>query len=429
MPIINNKTLLIYKYTCKEAIIILFNSILILIFLIGLNYFLYTKKYKSLKLFVIATIFLIAYFLIALIIYNNNIYNGYEYGILYGDVFDSHFCDEYRYYIDSNILLDHFKNGEFSQWLLRELPSYEFIDSHGHPGFGNYNLFVILLTLLKLIGINDTLELITLKLVVYIPTIIVLYKLSILYLNEKYSLLSVIIYSLLPGYILTNSLLMRDNLIVLLTLVCIYYILSKSFNLHVLIPILIVLTLLRPYMVAILIVTFIFCYKNTKKIISKLDIIYIFIILGSIVFFSSFNFNSEQMRILQERFDIFFGSSLMAPIRVCINTIIHVIYDPPYLSFLTSNIIYLIIFSLGNIIATIISLIFIFKYIYMIIFNKFKDYLYLLKFTFYFTAILGILVLSKDGYIINRIAIQWLPLFIIIILLPLSSIKRRTIDY
>lgn len=427
MSIINNKTLLIYKYIRKEGIIILFNSILILILLIVLNYFLYTKKHKSLKLFTISTIFLVLYFLIALIIYNNNLSNGYEFGILYGDILDNHFCDEYRYYIDSNILLDHFKNGDFTQWLLRELPSYEFMDPHGHPGFGNYNIFVILLTLLKLIGINDILELVTLKLVIYIPTAIVLYKLSKLYLNEKYSLLSVIIYSLLPGYILTTSLLMRDNLIILLALICIYYVLSKRPNLYVLIPTLIVLTLLRSYLVAILIVCFIFCYKNTNKLISKLDIMYILIILSSIVFFSSFNFNSEQMRILQERFDMFFGTGLLAPIVVCIKTIIHVLYDPPYISFLTSNIIYLVIFSLGNIIGTIVSVIFTFKYIYLIIFNKFKDYLYLLKFTFYFTAILGILVLSKDGYIINRIALQWLPLFIIIILLPLNS-KKRAID-
>ena len=149
-----------------------------------------------------------------MLIYFNNLNKGYEYGILYGDILKSHFCDEYKYFVDSDILLNHLKNGEFTNWLHGTLPTYEFIDISGHPSYGNYNIFVILLTLLKAIGINSTLNLILFKLVFYIPTSLMLYKLSRRFLSEKASMLSLVLFSAFPGYLLTNTLLMRDNIIV-----------------------------------------------------------------------------------------------------------------------------------------------------------------------------------------------------------------------
>ena len=67
------------------------------------------------------------------------------------------------------------------------------------------------------------------------------------------------------------------------------------------------------------------------------------------------------------------------------------------------------------------QLLFIPSYFYSIIKYKNERVIYLLKYTFYYSFITGILVLSKDGYIINRIALQWLPLYIIIILLPFNK--------
>ena len=63
-----------------------------------------------------------------------------------------------------SILLNHLKNGDFKAWLNKELPIYEFVDPEGHASYGNYNIFVILLTLLKAIGIKSTLDLILIKL-------------------------------------------------------------------------------------------------------------------------------------------------------------------------------------------------------------------------------------------------------------------------
>ena len=407
-----------------EVLAILFSTLITLTILLIINLAIYKKLIKNKKLFFISSFFIIAYYIIAILIYNNNISNNYEYGILYGNILDNHFCDEYRYYIDSDILLNHFKNGEFFQWLSKTLPVYEFIDPEGHPGFGNYNIFVFFLTIIKLLGFTNPLQIIVIKLIFYIPLAIVLYKLSRLYLTEKSSLISVILFSILPGYALTNSLLMRDNIIILLALILLYYILSQKINWYIFIPSIIILIFLRSYLVATLIVSFIFCFKNSKKIVSKLDIIYILVIIFSIIFFSKTNFHNEQMRIMQERFFSIFGNDFLYPIRVVFYTIIHIFTDIPLISFLTSGIIYLIIFAFGNIIGTIVSISFAIKYIYIIYSSKFNNYIYLLKYTFYFTSITGIFVISKDGYIINRIALLWLPLFIIILLLPTKGNKE-----
>ena len=53
---------------------------------------------------------------------------------------------------------------------------------------------------------------------------------------------------------------------------------------------------------------------------------------------------------------------------------------------------------------------------------KDKKAIFLFKFTAYFTILTGLIVLSKDLFIINRLALLWLPLFIIILLYVLNAI-------
>ena len=43
-------------------------------------------------------------------------------------------------------MLNHLRSGEITQWINKELPIYEFVDFSGHASYGNYNIFVILLT-------------------------------------------------------------------------------------------------------------------------------------------------------------------------------------------------------------------------------------------------------------------------------------------
>ena len=150
----------------------------IIVSLMLLNYLLYRKKIYDKKLYITTSIFILIYILVAIFIYYINLHNGFEYGIIYGDLLGNHFCDEYKYYTDANILYNHLKSGEFSSWINKTLPIYEFIDSSGHPSYGNYNSYVILLTMLKFIGIHSALDFILIKLFVYIPTAIIIFKLS-----------------------------------------------------------------------------------------------------------------------------------------------------------------------------------------------------------------------------------------------------------
>ena len=58
---------------------------------------------------------------------------------------------------------------------------------------------------------------------------------------------------------------------------------------------------------------------------------------------------------------------------------------------------------------------------------KIKDskLIYLFKFTAYFTILTGLIVLAKDLFIIHRITLMWLPLFIIILLYSINEIKNK----
>ena len=414
---------------------------LVIIFRLLLNYYLYKKNLYSKSLFYLSSIFLIIYIITTILIYYNNLSNGFEHGILFGNVANNHFCDEYKYYMDSDILLNHLKNGEINAWLHKELPIYEFTDPNDHASYGNYNIFVIFLTLLKAIGIKSTLDLILIKLVVYIPTLIFLYKTSKLYLNEKLSLLSVGIFSILPGYILCNSLLMRDNIVICLISILIYYILSQKINYKSLILILIVSMLLfkfRAYSLLVIIACIIFTFKNNKQILSFIDIFYFIAIVTTIYFFVNFNFQENhsnvlfslaQITYLQEIFTTHFGSGVNMLINLFTQLIIHIIYDPPLLGFLNTGLIYLILYCIGNILGTILTIASCIAFIYFIIKIKDKKSIFLFKFTAYFTILTGLIVLSKDLFIINRIALLWLPLFIIILLYVLNDILNKASNH
>ena len=95
---------------------------LIIIFILLLNYYLYKRNSYSKSFFLLSSSFLIIYALFSIVIYYNNLSNGFEHGILFGNVANNHFCDEYKYYIDSDILLNHLKNGDISAWLHKKLP-------------------------------------------------------------------------------------------------------------------------------------------------------------------------------------------------------------------------------------------------------------------------------------------------------------------
>lgn len=418
-------------------------SIINIILVILLSYFLFVVVLNNSKLFKLTLILSLLYFVITVLIYTQNLSRGFENGILFGDVYGNYLSDEFRYFEDSKILYNHFINEGFMPLLKGTLPAWEYIDPHGSPGFGNYNFFVIMLALLRLIGFSTIVEFISFKLLFYPITILFLYKIFKLYLTERSTIISLLVFSLLPGFILSNTLLMRDNIIFTFIFATLYYILSKEhsiiFKTIILIILLLILLILRAYLAPIFVVTIIFCYKNTKKIFSVLDIIFLIIIALTLVFFTNFKFTNgqlmifggfsdEQIRILQENFAAMYGSGISTIFNVFFLTLIHIFYVPPYISFMSSKLLYLIIFSLGNIVSTLTSLIFIPSYLFLIVKNKSKEILYLLKFTFYFTFLSGLILVSKDGYIITRLSLMWTPLFILIISIFIEK-KKSLINY
>lgn len=418
------------------TIISLINIILVIL----LSYFLFIKVLNNNKLFNLTLVLSLLYFIITILIYTQNLSHGFENGILFGDVYGNYLSDEFRYFEDSKILYNHFINEGFMPLINKTLPAWEYIDPHGSPGFGNYNFFVIILALLRLIGFSTIVEFISLKLLFYPITIFFLYKLFRLYISEKTTLISLLIFSLLPGFILNNTILMRDNIILAFIFATLYYILSKEYSIVIktVIMILLLLSLLviRAYLAPIFIATIIFCYKNSKHIFSIKDFIYLLVISVTLIFFTTYKFTNgelmifggfsdEQIRILQENFTVMYGSGLSALFNVFFLTLVHIFYVPPYISFMSSKLLYLIIFSLGNIITIITSLIFIPSYLFLIIKSKSKDVIYLLKFTFYFTFLSGLMLVSKDGYIITRLSLMWTPLFILIIAILIE--KRKSI--
>lgn len=411
-------------------------TVIIIILLLLLNFYLYKRNYMNKQLFSIITIFLVIYISFSMLIYFNNLTKGYEYGILYGDILNSHFCDEYKYFVDSDILLNHLKSGEFINWVQGTLPTYEFIDISGHPSYGNYNIFVILLTILKAIGINSTLNLILFKLVFYIPTALMLYKLSKRFLSEKASMLSVILFSAFPGYLLTNTLLMRDNIIVFLVIAILYSLFNKKVNIKVLIPSLVLLLFFRSYLVLVFAAAVFITYKNTDKLISLKDILFLVLSLVVIYIFTNFNFGLNHSNVffsfyqiiaLQENFASFYGTGIFSIIKLLISTCIQLVFVPLYTNFITSGYIYLAIFSISNIFKIVFSLLFGARFLTLIFEKPKKEIIHLMKFTFYFTLFTSLIVMAKDGYIITRITLIWMPLFIIITLLPCKFIKKDKI--
>ena len=420
-----------------------FFSIMNIIMVILLSYFLFIRILNNTKLFKLTIVLSLLYFIITILIYKQNLIRGFENGILFGDVYGNYLSDEFRYFEDSKILYNHLINEGFMPLINKTLPAWEYIDPHGSPGFGNYNFFVILLALLRLIGFTTIVEFISFKLLFYPITIFFLYKLFRIYLNEKTTLISLLIFSLLPSFLLSNTILMRDNIIFAFIFATLYYIFSKKDSLLVRIIALIILMLIllevRAYLAPIFIATIIFCYKNSKKIFSYKDIIFLLIIALTLIFFTTYKFNNgelmifggfsdEQIRILQENFRIMYGSGISTVFNVFILTLVHIFYVPPYISFMSSKLIYLIIFSLGNIVNTITSLVFIPSFLYLSVKNKSQNIIYLIKFTFYFTFLSGIMLISKDGYIIARLSLMWTPLFILIIaiLIERSNILNKT---
>ena len=148
-------------------------------------------------------------------------------------------------------------------------------------------------------------------------------------------MITILIFSLLPGYILTNTLLMRDNIILMLLIIILYYSLNKPINYKKLLLFLLLIFPIRGYLPLILPVVLIFCYKNDEKIITVKDIFYFLIIIFTLLFFSNFKFNNGELMILgfddgqmanlQSALRDLYGSGITFVINIFVQTFIHIV--------------------------------------------------------------------------------------------------------
>ena len=192
----------------------------------------------------------------------------------------------------------------------------------------------------------------------------------------------------------------------------------------------ILLLFFRSYLILILIAILVFTFKNTKNLISVLDIFYLVVIVGTIYFFTNYNFTVEQSNVffsfaqiqhLQENFINWYGVGAPMLIKLAFQTLLQLVFNPLFISFLSSGLVYLILTSLGNISGIIIAVCFGIMFVIVCLRKQNSAIRYLVKFTFYFTLLTALVLMAKDSYIINRLELMWTPLFLIIILLPFNK--------
>ena len=192
----------------------------------------------------------------------------------------------------------------------------------------------------------------------------------------------------------------------------------------------------RSYLVLVFAAAVFITYKNTDKLISLKDILFLVLSLVVIYIFTNFNFGLNHSNVffsfyqiiaLQENFASFYGTGIFSIIKLLISTCIQIVFVPLYTNFITSGYIYLAIFSISNIFKIVFSLLFGARFLTLIFEKPKKEIIHLMKFTFYFTLFTSLIVMAKDGYIITRITLIWMPLFIIITLLPCKFIKKDKI--
>ena len=236
----------------------------------------FTFKVKRYEVKFIFFVLIVINIIIIYITYFTAIKLGYSNGLVRGIVGKIAYYDTSNYFIESGTLLGLWRHGGFSYWILGHM-------KQGNAFYTYYNFFVIWNALIRFIFGNNLINLILIKLQFSIFSMFFLYKISKLFLKDKLALLSVFIFNIFPSYLLVNTNLMRDNIIIFFILYSsyIFFYNRENLNKKVLIKLLIllcVITYMRVYIgVSIVIFYTIYYYKNKVNLKN--------IILGCILFF------------------------------------------------------------------------------------------------------------------------------------------------
>ena len=298
----------------------------------------------------------------------------------------------------------------------------------GTTGIGIYNAsysyFVFILAVLKCLGIKSLIELLTLKLIFMVFNTYLVYNISRKFLNEKFALIATIVFNLAPAYILINATLVRDNIIITIILSIILLIIKSQWNytnIIILALMIIFLSIFRIYTLFSLIVTLIFTFKKSTKVINKLDISFIILFIVGLFLFDKLPTNIGEIDYLQYNYHEYFGIGIEGMITLVFQTIKNIFVRGLFLNTLPTKSIYVMLIVLGAVYYMILVPIFIYKVIIILFIDKDETKIWLCKFTIYFTLFTGLILMLKDVMIPTRLSIMWYLLHIIIIFLPVKK--------
>lgn len=398
-------------------------SLILLVIILIINYYIYMKFKYDKKLYFISLIFIIINWAFIYLIYHNNLSLGFENGIVFGDKLGLLATDEYKYFMESEHLVYNLKNfGGFEAYFNGDLVTYPFkVDN---KPYGIYNHFVFILSILKYLGIKELVDLLTLKLIFTVFNTYLVYSISRKFLNEKFALLATIIFNMAPAYILINATLVRDNIIITCILMIILLIIKNQWNLKsitILGLMTVFLYIFRMYTLIVLIATFIFTFKKNNKIINKLDISFIILFVLGLFIFDKISTNIDEVYYLQFNYHEYFGNGISGMIGLLAETIKNIFVRGLFLNTLPTQSIYVILTVLGAVYYMLLVPLFIYKVIIILFIDKNETKIWICKFTIYFTLFNGLILMLKDLMIPTRLSIMWYLLHIIIILLPVKK--------
>lgn len=398
-------------------------TLIILAIILLINYYVFKRYRYDKKIYIISLVFIIINFICIILIYYNNLSLGYNEGIVIGDKLGLLATDEYKYFVES----DHLKYnliqyGGFSAYFNGELVTYPFkIDN---KPYGIYNHFVFILGVLKYFGVSNLIDLLTIKLIFSIFNTYLIYSIARRFLSNKMATIVVIMFNLAPAYILVNATLLRDNIILTIILTIILLILKHEWNIRnsiLLILMIVSLAIFRVYTLAAIIVTIIFTFKKSNKVISKLDISFIILFILGIFLFDKISTNIGEIDYLQYNFHEYFGAGISGMVRLLVQTIKNIFVRGLFFNALPTKSIYVILTVAGAIYYMALVPLFIYKVIIILFIDKNENKVWLCKFTIYFTLFNGLILMLKDVMIPTRLCIMWYLLHIIIILLPVKK--------
>ena len=403
----------------------MYTSLIVLVFLLLINHYIYIKYKYSKMLYIISIIFIIINFIFIHLIYYNNLLLGYENGIVFGDKLRLLATDEYKYYMESEHLFHHLKySGGMDAYLRGDFATYPFkVDN---KPYGIYNEFVFILGVLKYFGVTKLVDLIGIKLIFTVINTYLIYSIARKFLNEKRSYIAVIIVNLAPAYMLINVTLLRDNIILTFILGVVLLILKRDWNkVNISWGVFLVIGLItfRVYTLAAIIFSIIFTIRKNDKVINKLDILFIILYILGFIILDKFKINISQIEYLQFNLHEYFGTGISGFIIFLYNTVKSIVVRGLFLNALPTMSVYVMMTFLGALYYIVLIPIFIYKVIILLLINREMDKMWLCKFTIYFTFINGIVLMLKDVMIPTRLSIMWYTFYIIIILLP-TKIKK-----